>query len=247
MEEKRLIIPENLIQNDIDPIDILILNKLHDKTYGWDKIKLTPEETNEFKELKSHGWKREGASITTLHVDINRLLQERGENIKFTRSDIEKRIAKLYEKKIIKRLHALITNPVPLFDDIFHVYLKIPISSELRKLANEPLNWWKAVEKIWEIDKTQRDKNGKIFDTIRMLGIIEGTGEYDIILLIYTNDINQFSEFLKILTEMNYIEKSMTQRVWNAIEMQFDPIKIPDYFEYKESLKQLQDAIKNKI
>ena len=247
MAENQLKIPKNLITNGLDSIDVLILNKLYDKTYGWEKRQsLSQQEKKELEDLSVNKWKREGASITTLHTEINKELKELGEKTEISRTEIERRIKILYEKGIILRHHAVIINPTKLFDHIFHVYLKIPISSPLRTaITRESFSWWEAISKIWETDKNETDRKGKVFDMVRMLGTIEGTGEYDVILLVYTNDIERFSELLKKLTDMNYIEKSMTQRIWGPTGMKFNPIKIPDFFEYKKAISKIKNFIKD--
>jgi DNA-binding Lrp family transcriptional regulator len=221
---------------DVDPLDLFILNKLHDLTYGWEKRKdLTPDERELLEKRRTKPWLREGASITTLDKVIKREL-----GLEISRSEVERRIEKLASRGILLSTHSIVIDPTKLFNHVAHIYLKIPISSPLRSLT-----WWEAVEKIWEVDKKPEHEADVPTDIIRELGVIEGTGEYDVILFVYTNDMNEVSRLLKKLTTKGYIEKSMTQRIWTPTGIKFDPIKVPDYEAYVKTLTKLHSFLES--
>jgi len=231
-------LPKSMIKNKIDPLDLYIINKLHDRLYGWEKRKdLTPEEKILLDERRRKPWLREGASITTLDKIIKR---ELGLNI--TRAEVERRIERLAHDGIILSTHSIVIDPSKLFDHIANIYLKIPVASPLKTAG---LGWWEAIDKIWEIDKKAEFPGDVPTDIIRQLGVIEGTGEYDLILFVYTNDMEEISRFLKKLADKGYIEKSMTQRIWIPTGIKFDPIKVPDFETYAKIVAKLSEVIES--
>jgi len=219
--------PKSILENELDPIDIYILNKLNDKTYGWERRDLSSEERKFLDEYKMKPWKREGAAISTLADEMNK---ELGTDL--TRRDVESRVERMASKGVVKFLHAIIIDPTKIYDHVFHTYIKFPIAHPLRARG-----WWDIGE-IWDIDKKEKDEEGRELDMIRLLGIIEGTGEYDAILMMYTNDLTQYSSMLRKLRDKGFIEKSMTQRIWPPTGLKFDPVKIPDYDYYLAAFNQ---------
>ena len=215
-------LPKSFVKHGLDDIDIYIINKLHDKTYGWNRRKeLTADQRKFLDECALKPWKREGASLSTLNSDI---AEELG--IKLSRGDVETRVELLVKKGIIISLHALVINPFTLYDHVLWIFWKIPLSQAMR-----PYGWW-DIKKLWDIDKTEKDSSGKVLDLIRILMVPEGTGEYDFISLIYTNDLTKHSTLLERLHARGFLVASSTQRVWEPTGMFFDPIKIPDYDSY---------------
>jgi len=232
-------LPKNMIKYKIDPIDIFILNKLHDKTYGWEGRKdLTLEEKELLDEKERKQWLREGASITTLDKMIKKEL-----NIDITRPEVERRIEKLARDGILLSLHSLVIDPSKLFDHIAHIYLKIPIYSPVRA-PGATLGWWESVKTIWAADKESKLGESPT-DIIRLAGVVEGTGDYDLILLVYTNDMEEISRFLRKLTDAGLIEKSMTQRIWAPTGVKFDPIRIPEFETYSQTISKYAEVIES--
>lgn len=237
LEEPEL--PKRMIKNRIDPLDLYILNKLHDKAYGWEERKdLTPEEGKYLEEKRAKPWMREGASVTTLDRVIKKEL-----NIDITRSEVERRIEKLANDRVLLSLHSIIVDPTKLFDHVAHIYLKIPVSSPVLRTGG--LTWWEALEKIWTIDKTPEFKGESPTDIIRLGGVIEGTGDYDLILLIYANDMEKVSRFLHKLAKAGYIEKSMTQRIWIPTGIKFEPVAIPEAETYARAVSTYSEILEN--
>lgn len=217
-------LPKNMIRNGIDPLDLFIINKLHDRTYGWEKRKdLTPQEQMELEDRRRKPWLREGASITTLDRVIKKEL-----GINISRSEVERRVERLAKDGIIISTHSIVIDPTKLFDHVANIYLKIPIS------GLKAIDWWEAIQRIWETDKKSEYPGEPPTDIIRQIGVIEGTGEYDLILLVYTNNMEDISRLLKKLTSKGYIEKSQTQRIWIPTGLYFDPIQIPSFEKYAE-------------
>lgn len=227
---------KNLIQSDVDPIDLFILNKLHDRMYGWnernEKGELTTEEIEKFRNRKSSS--REPASITTLDSMIKKEL-----GINISRPQVEERIERLKAKNILISEHSIVVNPSKLFDHVAHVYLKLAISDPFKR----SIDWWEAIKEIWTLDKTPGSENETATDIVRLIGIIEGTGEYDVVLLVFTNDMDNISRLLKKLSEKNYIQKSMTQRLWAPTGAMYDPVIVPDYYKYTSLLSQYGQRI----
>jgi hypothetical protein len=223
-----------LMELGVDPIDIFILQKLNNKTYGWEfKRDLSAEEMSLLEEYKRKPWLIEGASPTTLHNMINAELKGYVKK-DFTRAEVEKRIQTLAEKRILQRSHIICIDPSKLFDNVFLLFLKIPILSPFRRVE---IGWLNAVEKIWNADKEWKDKFGREFNLVRLIGVVEGTGEYDVVLLVFTNNMRKVSYFLEMLQREGYIEKSMTQRIWPPGGMNFNPIALPDFFSYARAVE----------
>jgi len=230
-------LPKSMVRNRIDTIDLFILNKLNDKTYGWKgREDLSPEEKQLLDEQEGQPWLREGASISTLDKVIRKEM-----GIDITRTEVERRIQRLAANGVLLGLHSVIVDPTKLFDHVAHIYLKIPISSPLRTAA---LGWWEALDKIWTMDK--KPGHGEIAtDIVRIAGVIEGTGEYDLILLVYTNDMENVSSFLHRLAREGYIAKSMTQRVWTPTGIKFDPVTMPEFEPYVEAISRYSKVLEH--
>jgi len=232
---------EVMLDHGIDPIDVFILHKLENKTYGWEfKRDLKPEETKLLEEYRRKPWLIEGASPTTLHKMINDELKDYLGGKQFSRPEIEKRIQVLADKGVLRRVHTISVDPSKLFDSLFLLFLKVPIFSPDRRIE---IGWLNAVEKIWKADKEWRDKFGQAFDLVRLIGVVEGTGEYDLGLLVFTNNMRKVSHFLERLQRHGYVEKSMTQRIWPPGGMEFDPIIIPDFFSYARAVDKRRSVL----
>lgn len=228
-------LPKCFIKHRLDEIDIYILNKLHDKTYGWDRRKvesLSPDDMKFWEEYKAKPWKRQGASLSTLNEDIRHELK-----IDITRTEVEKRVERLVREGVITSLHSVVINPQSLYDHVFYAFWKIPLSQTIR-----PYGWW-DISNLWDVDKTEKDSKGKVLDIVRTLMVPEGTGQYDFISLVYTNDLGRHSTLLERLQSKGLLVSSTTQRVWEPTGMFFDPVKIPDYDSYIEAFERHQPRV----
>jgi DNA-binding Lrp family transcriptional regulator len=222
------VLPKCFDRYGIDEIDLYILNKLNDRTYGWDKRKeLTAEQQKFAKENKNKPWRREGASITTLNEDIEEEL-----GIKISRGEVENRIETLVTKGVIKSLHSIIVDPTTLYDHVFFAFWKIPLAQSMK-----PYGWW-DISSLWELDKREQDSRGRPFDLMRILAVPEGTGLYDFISYVTSNSLFRYFSLLERLQTKGFLASSMTQRVWDPTGIFFDPVKIPDYEEYKDLFRE---------
>jgi DNA-binding Lrp family transcriptional regulator len=226
-KEDDSVLPQCFVRYDIDEIDLYILNKLHNKTYGWQKRKeLSAEQQRFLEEYKRCPWKREGASVSTLNKDLEEEL-----GVRISRPEVEARVERLAAKGVITSLHSLVINPVTLYDNVFFAFWKIPLSQTMN-----PFGWW-DIGRFWEIDKSEMDSRGRALDLIRILGVPEGTGSYDFVSLVYENDLNRHRALLERLQARGFLVSSTTQRVWQPTPFFFDPIKIPDYDAYTPMFK----------
>lgn len=160
-----------------------------------------------------------GASRTTLADELN---QKYG--MKLTRTQVEKRINRMIEDKILLSHHTISINPIKLFDHVFLNWLKLPLRPLLRR---DELTWSRATEQILEISK-------KYGNMIMMLFTPEGEGEYDLVAFVCTNNLKEYYSFLEELTKEELIEKSKTQRVHYPAMFYFNPTILPSYDEYRK-------------
>jgi hypothetical protein len=142
---------------------------------------------------------------------------------KIGRNKIEKRISELKTKKIILKEKSIIVDPTKLFDYFFIFFIKMHLAHEITRGGT---TWQEAINII-------KERSEKYQNLIRILVVLQGMGEYDIMGLTYTNDMDLYYEFQHDLLTSGLIEKFDTKQVYSQPGLIFDPISIPNYRDFQ--------------
>ncbi len=172
---------------------------------------------------------KEGAS----EKEISEKIKEKfGATI--SRSTVRERIETLKAKGIIRKIDTIAVNPAKLYDFLYLAFVKTSLTSILGPAGAIP--WREAYERILKV-------NEKYGNPIKILFNVGGTGEYDFVMLIYVNDTLKYHEFKEALVkETGIIEKFDSKYVELPELLYYNPISIPDYEEYRDSLIFYQKA-----
>lgn len=170
----------------------------------------------------------EGASRTTL----DKYLKAKGLN--FPRSRLEKRVEELKDQGIIIKEATVLFDPTQIFDYIFVTFVKIHLPFFY---PTGTMDWGKAFREIVSLDEK--------YKILSMLFTIEGTGEYDLVLFMFVNDINDYYSFVKELTQKGWIEKVDGKRVHSAKEagFLFQPVLLPNIEKYQRAVREYKDKL----
>lgn len=149
--------------------------------------------------------------------------------ISLSKTTVHQRIVEMKNKGIIKKLNIALIDPSKLYSRIYLAFIKTNLLSQLVPAA--VISWKEAFDKIREI-------NREFGYPMKMLFNIGGTGEYDFVALIYTNDPDKYHKFKEELVKRTgIIEKYDTKYVDVPELFEFDPVSVPDYKEYVEWVK----------
>jgi|Deesub1362A_J573_1020465.scaffolds.fasta_scaffold00214_26 DNA-binding Lrp family transcriptional regulator len=156
-----------------------------------------------------------------------RIKEELG--ISISKTTVGSKIREMKNRGIIKKVETAIVDPSKLYPYIYLAFIKTNLRSQLVPAA--VITWRDAFEKIKEINK-------KFGYPIRMLFNVGGTGEYDFVAIIYTNDPRKYHEFKEeLVRSTGIIEKYDTKYVDVPELFHFDPISVPDFRKYSEWIK----------
>ena len=161
------------------------------------------------------------ASPTTL----NRYLRNHG--FKFSRTQLTERLNRLKKNGVVLKTGTIIIDPTKLYDYVFLAFLKIHLPSIIAGYSRGSIDWRSAFEKIRQIDKEK---------IVRMLFTLEGTGDYDMLLVIYVNRLEDYYDFVSSLVKEGLVEKVDGKRVHYPAGVIFDPISLPSIDEYEKAL-----------
>lgn len=138
--------------------------------------------------------------------------------------------------KVILKRNTIIVDPSKLYDYVYIAFIKI-------KLSEKEEDWRLAFEKIRAINK--EEEFGK---PIKILFNVGGTGEYDFVAFIFTNDKERYHNFKAKLAKQNIIEKFDTKYVETEGGFLYEPVGIPDFREvyriteeYKKSFDHIEE------
>lgn len=157
-----------------------------------------------------------------------------------SRPKVRERIETLEEKKVILKKRTLQVNPTKLYSNIYLGFIKTFLTRPppLAPPYTPTIKAWKeAFNAILKV-------NEKYDNPIRMLFNVGGTGDYDFIALIYTNNPEKYHEFKDALVkETGIIEKYDTKYVDVPELFHYDPILIPDHSEYEECIMRYHNIL----
>ena len=160
--------------------------------------------------------------------------------VSVSRPKVRERIEILEEKKIILKSKTIEVNPTKLHSNIYLGFIKTFLSRPPPLPPPYPADikaWKEAFNAILTV-------NEEFGYPIRMLFNVGGTGDYDFIALIYTNNPEKYHEFKDTLVKRTgIIEKYDTKYVDVPELFYYDPILIPNYSEYKECLRKYSNII----
>lgn len=163
--------------------------------------------------------------------------------ISISRGRVRERIEALETKKVILKKKTVSLNPMKLHSNIYLAFIKTYLS----RPAPIPSPPYTADIRAWteaydEILKVSNDFN----NILRMLFNVGGTGEYDFVALIFTNDPEEYHRFKDaVVKRTGLIEKWDTKYVDVERLFHFDPVSVPDYVKYKDCLLKYYDILKH--
>lgn len=169
---------------------------------------------------------KEGGSPSTLFEAINDKLKTN-----YSRGEIQKRIDELKKNGILKEYGTAIVDISRLYNHILLTAIKFAFPPLTRREA-AVMSWSESWKKV-------RDIMAKEFKELSLLMMFtpEGEGEYDLYMLICTNNEDQYADFQNELLKEELIEKSKTQRVLSPHGFHFCPSVMPSYEEFEESVE----------
>jgi DNA-binding Lrp family transcriptional regulator len=145
----------------------------------------------------------------------------------FTRPYLTNRVEELKKQEIILKENTVIVNPIKFFDYLFLTFVKIHLPA-----VRGYIDWAGAFEDVTKLNKD--------YGFLSMVFTVEGTGDYDLVLFIFTNDIDRYYEFVADLTRLGWVEKVDGKKVHPAKKAGFlyEPVLLPDLDEYKDSIQE---------
>jgi DNA-binding Lrp family transcriptional regulator len=145
----------------------------------------------------------------------------------FTRPYLTNRVEELKKQEIILKENAVIVNPIKFFDYIFLTFVKIHLPA-----VRGTIDWAGAFEDVKKLNKD--------YGCLSMAFTVEGMGDYDLVLLIFTNDIDTYYDFVDDLTRCGWVEKVDGKKVHSAKRAGFfyEPVLLPNNDEYDESVRE---------
>jgi DNA-binding Lrp family transcriptional regulator len=146
---------------------------------------------------------------------------------KFTRPYLANRVEELKKQEIILKENTIVVNPIKFFDYLFLTFVKIHLPT-----VRGFIDWGGAFDDVKKLNKD--------YGFLSMVFTVEGTGEYDLVLFIFTNDIDRYYDFVTDLTRLGWVEKVDGKKVHTAKKAGFfyEPVLLPDVDEYWNAVQE---------
>jgi DNA-binding Lrp family transcriptional regulator len=182
-------------------------------------------------------------------------IRDVAEELHIAEKTVSNRLDSMERNKLIVKKQAPIVDILQLYNFLFITYVKVHLSAAIAEAAMRtnplagmppvpstpaPPSWLEVLEAIKETDKQLFSK------IVRYAFVVMGT-EWDLVLIISTQSIEEYTRFFSQLQHRGFIEKVLGQPIVSFAGYHYDPIAVPDSTELVEGLKQMQKfLVKNK-
>lgn len=209
MKKRREVeIPVIMLQYGVDLIDLIILNQMNNGPFA--------DHPTLYEEYKK-----------ALFENISTECKDKGYRI--SDDEIQRRIDKMKKNKIILKEHSVIVDITKLYNHVYHLYIKLPLyGGAVRGVIRETMDWKEGMQRVLEVNRK--------YGIIRYMWAYEGDGEYDLICLVSSPDMETHAKFISDLTKLGIAEKTKTQRCSRPFGVYVDPISIPSIEDYSKKL-----------
>ncbi|MEM3555611.1 MAG: Lrp/AsnC family transcriptional regulator [Candidatus Micrarchaeia archaeon] len=162
----------------------------------------------------------------------DREVSDIAKKLRINKDEVKDRISILSKKGVILKTNSALIDPIKLWDEYLIVMVKANLSPPVIGVEiNYPRGWTEIIEKLKE---TERELGINI---IRQAYALQGT-EWDLLLIITTQDLNEYQEFGETLIKQGWIEKIWSIRPFELKgKWFFDPVEVPSPMEYVKNVK----------
>ncbi|MEM3555603.1 MAG: Lrp/AsnC family transcriptional regulator [Candidatus Micrarchaeia archaeon] len=149
-------------------------------------------------------------------------LMELSKKVGISLNELRRRIVSLKRRRIIIKTNSAIIDPVRLWDEYLIVFIKANLSPPVVGVEIEyPRGWTEIIERIIETQK----KLG--VNIVRQAYSLQGT-EWDLLLVVTTQDLDEYQRFGEELIKQGWVEKVWSMRPFELKgKWIFDPVSIP--------------------
>lgn len=173
---------------------------------------------------------REGRGSTNLDEYFSDI------GFKFSRPYLKNKVEEMKKREIILEEKTVIVNPRKIFDYMFLTFVKIHLPA-----VRGVIDWRGAHNEIVELNRR--------YNILSMTFTVEGTGEYDLVLFVFVNDVDVYYEFIAELTRLGWVEKVDGKKVHAAEKagFLFTPSLLPDVAEYRKAVRKYHKELGSMI
>jgi len=152
--------------------------------------------------------------------------------LRVNKEEVKDRISILSKKGIILKMNSALVDPIKLWDEYLIVMIKANLSPPVVGVEiNYPRGWTEIIEKLKETERRLG------INIIRQAYALQGT-EWDLLLIVTTQDMNEYQEFGENLIKQGWIEKIWSIRPFELKgKWTFDPVEVPSPMEYIKNVK----------
>jgi DNA-binding Lrp family transcriptional regulator len=165
-------------------------------------------------------------------------LSSLSQKLEISTEDLEKRIKKLREKKILLKNKSAIINTIKIWNNYLYVLIKAELKPPVVGLdIDYPTGWSDMMKRLTKIQEDLK------VNLIRTAHALHGIGGYDLLIIVSFNQSDEFISFFESLTREGWIGKAET---FSPNEYQdlyiFDPVAVPEPEIYdKEVVNKVRD------
>jgi len=152
--------------------------------------------------------------------------------LKIDPHEVRDRISILRKKGILLKTSSALIDPIKLWDEYLIVFIKANLSPPVVGVEIDyPRGWTEVVERLIETEKRMG------ISIVRQAYALQGT-EWDLLLILTTQDLNEYQEFGENLIKQGWIEKIWSIRPFELKgKWVFDPVEVPSATEYVKNVK----------